>query len=282
MTQKIDTRKALLQIPSYKELDEYVILEGYRGSQAHGTHCPQHPDSIDDVDIMSIVVPPIEDYYLGLKGFGHRGNGTREIKEGKYDVVMYELHKYVNLLIKNNPNVIMLLWLEETYYTKRSKAGNFLINNRDVFSSRAAYYSFCGYAESQLQKMTNWNKDNPNAAFKGYMGEKRKKLVEKYGYDCKNASHLIRLLTMCYEFLTTSKMNVFRHDNKMLIDIKYGGWKLEQVQKEADRLKVLCQEALLHCALPVEVDVDKASDICKECIKLVAEERGVRVGSLIG
>lgn len=39
------------------------------------------------------------------------------------------------------------------------------------------------------------------------MGEKRKQLVAKHGYDTKNASHLIRLLRMGMEFLTVEEIN---------------------------------------------------------------------------
>lgn len=46
--------------------------------------------------------------------------------------------------------------------------------------------------------------------FSGYMGEKRKAMVRKYQYDVKNAAHLIRLLRMGTEFLTTGELQVYR------------------------------------------------------------------------
>ena len=57
-------------------------------------------------------------------------------------------------------------------------------------------------------------------ACKGYMGEKRKRLVEKFGYDTKNASHLIRLLRMGMEFLVDGELHVEREDAKELLRIK--------------------------------------------------------------
>jgi len=62
------------------------------------------------------------------------------------------------------------------------------------------------------------------------MGTKRKMLVEKYGYDCKNAAHLIRLLRMGVEFLKDGRLYVMREDAKQLIEIKRGEWTLEQVK----------------------------------------------------
>ena len=70
----------------------------------------------------------------------------------------------------------------------------------------------------------------------GYMGEKRKALVDKYKFDTKNASHCIRLLRMCMEALITGEVHVFREDASQLLEIKRGRWSLEQVKAEADRL----------------------------------------------
>jgi uncharacterized protein len=73
--------------------------------------------------------------------------------------------------------------------------------------------------------------------FSGYMGEKRKAMVRKYQYDVKNAAHLIRLLRMGAEFLETGTLNVYRtSDADELKVIKRGGWSLEQVKTEAERL----------------------------------------------
>lgn len=73
--------------------------------------------------------------------------------------------------------------------------------------------------------------------FSGYMGEKRKAMVRKYQYDVKNAAHLIRLLRMGAEFLESGMLNVFRtSDADELKIIKRGGWTLDQVKAEAERL----------------------------------------------
>jgi hypothetical protein len=142
------------------------------------------------------------------------------------------------------------LWLRDNHYVERHKYGQILIDNRKLFVSKKAYHSFTGYAYSQLKKMTR-------AATKGYMGEKRKALVDKYGYDCKNAAHCIRLLKMGVEFLTEGKLNVFREDAPMLIEIKMGSWELEKVKREAEKLFTLAQEAYIRSGLPNEPEYDK-------------------------
>ena len=160
-----------------KELfPDNLILCGYRGSVAHNMYIPNtDPNSIDDIDLIGVYLAPLE-YYIGL-GLGKRYRKSIEKFVSKYDVVHYELRKFVNLLTKANPNVLSLLWVKDNHYIKRTDYGNLLIENRDLFVSKLAYKSFTGYAYAQLKRMEH-------AATNGYMGEKRKRLVKKFGYDC--------------------------------------------------------------------------------------------------
>jgi predicted nucleotidyltransferase len=229
-------------------LGDWNILLAYRGSIAHGTYEPNtKPGSIDDRDLLGVCVPPLE-YYYGLKEYGSRG--TREIVDDPWDIVIYEARKTVSLLAKGNPNVLSLLWLPENLYVKKTDAGETLINNRDAFATRSTFYPFMGYAKSQLTKMER-------GAFKGYMGDKRRALVEKYGYDTKNAAHLIRLLRMGIEFLRDGELQVQRHDASELLAIKHGEWELDKVKEEARRLSALCEEAHVRSPLPKEPDLVK-------------------------
>lgn len=96
----------------------------------------------------------------------------------------------------------------------------------------------------------------------GYMGQKRRELVRRVGYDAKNAAHLIRLLRMGIEFLTEGTMHVERADAPELLDIKRGAWPLEKVKSEAERLFQLSQEAYVRSSLPPEPDRARAERLC--------------------
>jgi hypothetical protein len=87
--------------------------------------------------------------------------------------------------------------------------------------------------------------------FSGYMGEKRKAMVRKYQYDVKNAAHLIRLLRMGSEFITTGTLQAYRTtDADELKVIKRGGWTLDQVKAEAARLFDGVEAARARSAVP--------------------------------
>ncbi len=242
-----------------KELfPDNLILCGYRGSVAHNMYIPNtDPNSIDDIDLMGVYLAPLE-YYVGL-GRGRRYRKSIEKFVGKYDVVHYELRKFVNLLIKSNPNVLSLLWLRDNHYIEQTAYSNLLIENRNLFVSKLAYQSFTGYAHAQLKRMEH-------AATQGYMGAKRKQLVEKYGYDCKNAAHCIRLLKMGMEFLTTGELNVFRDDAPVLLAIKRGEWGLDEVKGEAKRLFALADEAYIRSKLPNKPDIPAIEKIVMDIV----------------
>lgn len=100
--------------------------------------------------------------------------------------------------------------------------------------------------------------------FEGYMGAKRKALVEKVGYDSKNAAHLIRLLRMGIEFLNEGILYVKRQDASQLLEIKCGEWTLEQVKHEADFLFKQAQIAYLNSKLPNDVNHEKINKLLIE------------------
>lgn len=239
-------------------LSDWCILSGYRGSIVHGMHqAPSHPDSIDDIDVMAICVEP-KDYLLGLKEYGSKG--TKEIKRNEWDIVIYTAQKFIRLLSMGNPNVLSLLWLEPNHYLVKTKAGQLLVDKKAMFVGRHVYKSFVGYAHGQLHRMTH-------SACQGYMGAKRKGLVEKFGYDTKNAAHLIRLLRMGIEFLKDGELNVLRQDAQQLLEIKRGEWTLDQVKAESDRLFKLCDDVYVVSTLPKGPDMDKVNALCVEVVE---------------
>ena len=250
-------RKLNDTINMFQEFDIFdaSILLGYRGSKAHGTYRPNNnPNSIDDIDVMGVAIAPLE-YYLGLKSFEQF-----EKQHDEWDVVIYDIRKYCRLLLKCNPNVMSLLWLPDDLYLSKTELGQELIDNRDLFVSKQSYKSFSGYAYGQLKRMTRFE-------CHGYMGEKRKSLVKKFGYDTKNASHLVRLLEMGIEFLDTGNLTVKRSNVSYLLDIKDGKYTLEQIQAKAEGLLSKIERARDECKLPDKPNFNKANELLVEIIR---------------
>jgi len=256
---------AIMRIIDKKSIDipkvlipNNTVLTGFRGSISHNTYKPSIVSSIDDIDIVSIYIAPV-DYYIGLDQDPIYKRG-KQIYENEFDSVVYELRHFTKLCLRSNPNIIPLLWLNEDHYLNKETPGEILIANRDCFSSKLAYKSFTGYANSQLEKVSK-------KEFKGYMGIKRKALVEKFGYDCVSASHTIRLFKMGIEFLETGELNVYRQeDSDLFLDIKHGKWKLSDIKELAKNLYEDAKIALVKSDLPEEPDNTTINELFREII----------------
>ena len=230
---------------------ENSIIYAYRGSIAHNLRVDDTGQT-DDTDLMGVCIAPI-DYYFGIRHFEQYEQLPSESDDR--DIVVYDIKKYFRLLLKANPNVISLLWNHPSHYIKITELGQRLIDNRHIFNSQLSFKSFHGYAYSQLKKMTH-------GAYRGYMGAKRKKLVDKFGVVGENASHLIRLLIMGTEFLNTGEFTVYReHDRDFLLSIKLGEYSMEQIQRMADKYFIDIKVAKAGSKLPKEPDYSKANEL---------------------
>jgi predicted nucleotidyltransferase len=230
---------------------DHCILYAYRGSIAHNLYIPPEEEmATDDRDLMGVCVAPL-DYYIGIRSFEQM-----EIMQGADDIVIYDLRKFMRLLMKGNPNVISLLWNKPEMYLILSTEGRQLIENRNLFMTRQLFKSFSGYAYGQLKKMFSGNTA-------GYMGAKRKEIFNKFGYDTKNAAHLIRLLRMCCEFAETGTFNVYRTtDREELLSIKRGQVQSKMIEEMADELFEKVKQYAESSNLPESADHQKCNKLC--------------------
>jgi uncharacterized protein len=233
-----------------------TISVGLRGSIAHNTYIPKEdPNSIDDIDILGVYVAPL-DHYIGLNQIPE----TKEFWVDNLDCVFYEVRKFVSMLLTFNPNVITYIWTKEEFIISETKEFKQYRNKPSMFNSKRVYKTFCGYATGQMHRMEHAKYND--------LGAKRKQLVDKFGYDVKNAAHLIRLLNMSNEFLKTGFLNTFRMvDRDLLIKIKTGHYSLVQVKEMADELFKENERLFATTILPDEPKKEIAENILIDIIK---------------
>jgi predicted nucleotidyltransferase len=215
-----------------------LILKVYAGSHSYGMDT-----ETSDEDFRGICIPPAE-YLLGLKHFEQH-----EHKEP--DEVIYSLKKFVKLALDNNPNIIDALFVDDRHIVFINEFGQELRDLRQSFLSKRIFKTYGGYAVSRLKKLTESGK-NP-------IGNKTE-LIEKYGYDTKDAAHLVRLMKMGIEILENGKVNVFRHDREMLLDIRNGKYPLIDITNNFDYLNHLLFKAYQNSQLPDEPDFEKINN----------------------
>lgn len=109
--------------------------------------------------------------------------------------------------------------------------------------------------------MDNW-KSYEN--WKANRNPARAILEERFGYDVKHASHLVRLITMGKEILTTGKVKVFRDDAEIFRGIRQGRWEYDQLIEWMDTQEAEIMEFYKFGTSPIPKtpDVEKLNDAC--------------------
>lgn len=250
---------------SNKWIEGHTIYRCLGGSHAYGLNT-----ETSDMDIRGICIPPKE-FYFGLQGF------EQQVLE-KVDCTIFGLKKFVKLARDCNPNIIELLFLKPESILYKDKYADELLKHRELFVSEKAIYTFSGYANSQLNRIKLHKKwlDNPpekpekesyihpvrgleilgeykfdkfgfdhdKKNYKAYQtwlkerNEDRLQLELKYGYDTKHAMHLIRLLKMGHEIISTGQVNTYREaDREELLSIRNGALSYDELLKYAQDLE---------------------------------------------
>lgn len=123
-------------------LGQRIMLLGLGGSYAYGTN-----NENSDIDFRGITLNLPSDL-IGLTEF-------EQYEDEKTDTVIYSFNKMVRLLLECNPNTCEILGLDEEQYLIKSKLGQELLDNTEIFLSKRAAKSFGGYATAQLRRLQN-------------------------------------------------------------------------------------------------------------------------------
>lgn len=235
-----------------KEFGELAYL-CYTGSVTYGTDLPD-----SDLDIQGFFIPHV-DYILGLKNVEHISikmeHKRRRIVEG----TIYDIRKVTKLLAGCNPNVMEMLWVRPSEILYKNSIAQMYLDNRNMFLSKRIKHTYGGYAHAQFHRMDKLNESvNQN--------KKRLKSFKQFGYDVKNAMHLIRLLMTGYEALVEGEIHVWREDRNYLINIREGDYTFEQIKEIAEKKFELMEQAYIVSKLPHTVDYGKLHTMLKHVL----------------
>lgn len=131
-----------MKIKDLKE-NKLIVLECISGSRAYGLHTPQ-----SDTDIKGVFVLPKPAFY-GL-------DYTEQVNNETNDEVYYEMKRFIDLLVKNNPNILELLSTSDDCVLYKDPIMNMV--KPELFLSRLCKQTFAGYAQSQIKKAKGLNK----------------------------------------------------------------------------------------------------------------------------
>ncbi|MES2702152.1 MAG: nucleotidyltransferase domain-containing protein [Bacteroidota bacterium] len=164
---------------------QLMLLQCISGSNAYGLALPT-----SDTDIKGV---------FGIDKAGYYGlHYTPQVANDTNDIVYYELRRFVELLVRNNPNILELLNTPADCVLYRHPVMDEI--RPELFLSKLCRESFAGYAQTQIKKARGLNKKifNPVAkerktiidfcyVISGYAAVPLHLWLEKQGYtqeDC--------------------------------------------------------------------------------------------------
>ena len=302
-------------------VDSTILLVRH-GSQAYGTATPE-----SDLDVKGVAIPPRK-YFTGFLNHFEQA----ESKEPN-DLTIYDIRKFIQLAADCNPNIIEVLWADESDYLYIDWWGKLLVQHRADFLSQKARHTFSGYAIAQLKRIKthrrwllhppkekpqrhHYNLPETTVIAKDQMGviqnfeekgvcdldaqfgatvmeayrrersywnamtewgqylnwkqtrnPKRAELEAKFGYDCKHAMHLVRLMRMCREVLTSGKVVVRRHDAEELTAIRNGAWDYDFLIQWAEEKDAELGELVKTTQLPHHPDRVALDRLCRKVVE---------------
>jgi predicted nucleotidyltransferase len=192
------------------------------GSTMYGTNTPESDD-----DIIGIFIEDIN-YIVGRKRVeqvefltNSTSSGKRN-KAGDKDYKLYSLTKWFQMAINNNPNVLELFFAPTNCILYESDEWKKIREHKDLFLSLKSFHSFSGYAHSQGLRLEIKSGNNTG----------RKDLQEKYGFDVKLASHMLRLYYECRQLLKEHQITMPLPDRVEILQYKRGEYPGEEGLKK--------------------------------------------------
>lgn len=344
----------MIQLPNSFKL----IFRCLAGSHLYGTNTPQ-----SDIDERGVFIAD-ETYFYGFL------NRVEQFEDKKNDITYFEIRKFMQLAMENNPNIIELLFVPKDKWLQNSVDWLQISKNRDLFVSKKSKFTFSGYAHSQFNRIKlhrSWllnpptkkpkrsdyglsesksdltkdqigalnvlvamklenvkefhplkeqleqmqetydfkalckqfpnldkeatqailpisdqfieilQKENSYAMAERYFNQyenwkknrnpERAKLEEKYGFDTKHGSHLVRLITEGEELLTTGKITFPRPDAKFLLEIKNGTYKYEEISNLLESFDLKFNELYEKSVLPHTANKVAIDKLCQKITK---------------
>jgi hypothetical protein len=235
-------------------LPESYGREIYRcqvGSGVHGVTVSGQ----DDRDEMGMCIERPE-YVIGLKSFEQyvyrtQPEGVRS-GYGDLDLTVYSLRKWTRLALAGNPSVLIPLFVPFDEVVIVTEVGLGIRKHPDRFLSKQTAARFLGYMQAQREQMMG---------LRGKKHTNRPELIEKYGFDCKFAYHMVRLGLQGVELLRTGKITlpIPEPDRTWLSELRVGKRTKEDALDYAVELESDLRKLRLTSDLPEHPDYDRAN-----------------------
>ncbi len=225
--------------PEAIELDEgeQLLLLGVTGSTAYGL---SHEGS--DVDRLGIYAAPTE----ALFRLGFNLAKASHVLTEPDDVQLHEIGKYVGLVLKGNPTVTELLYLESHEFVD-PRVQPLIDMRSELLGQRTVRAAYTGYAIAQAKRLANREAEGRD----GFNSDLAKRTA-------KHGRHCFRLMLQAEELLTTGNITVDVSDHRDEL-FEIGELAENDVAAFQSRFEERCAHIdELNSILPMEPNVEAA------------------------
>jgi len=204
-----------------------------------------------DYDFIAFIVPTLEDMY-------GRDEYFKEIKGGGYEIRVHDLRKLPDLLCKSNPSYLELIFSRNNFMN--GDMYTMLYEKRERIAKMNLPYLYSASVGIFLNKMKYLERGTGNT----------QDLVEKYGYDTKQAMHAYRILSVLQWFSDGGNFeNAIRYGDTaagkerrdLLLGIRNGKFTLNEMKDVLEERLKDTKERYKEKYLSAEADREMADAI---------------------
>lgn len=243
----------------------WIVYEYIRGSKLYKVNLD---DGQSDTDIGGVFICPPE-MLLGL-----RSGYVEQVTDAKGDTVFYEFGRWMELLLKSNPNAIESLFVPEEYVIGEiHPIVQEVIKNRDLFLSKEIFKSTYGYAMAQIHRARGYNKlcNIPEDfqrkdildfcyTFKGQGSQPIKQFLEDNGLNQKycglvNVPNMTGVYAVYYDLPAYFKFETLSNETKSKIKFDICNMTWDELVDKIEK-----REFQGYCGI-ANPDTDKSNDV---------------------
>lgn len=187
-------------------MERQIVLKALVGSHNYGLNTPE-----SDKDYKVFVLPTFEELYFG-KMYSKSIIGEAE------DCDIHDVRKIINLFFKSNVNFLEVLFSKEIIIPEDYPEINQIVSMKKEIAKMNLPRLFDACNGMHTEKMKQLSKGTEGTQY----------LVDKFGYDTKQALHAYRILNFIVRFEATNfedfegAMKYDGEDLKFMLDIKNG------------------------------------------------------------
>lgn len=243
---------------------ENLCLLVKTGSEVYGCKT----DS-SDLDLAAVCVPtknilfPYEDCIFG---FGSRPRTFETYQKHhiqhentEVDLTIYSIVKFFELCRQGNPNLIDILFTPERYVVHETTIGRVIRENKNLFISGRIVDKYLAYCSNHIANLREYKAVG-----------KRASLLEKYGFDTKDAGNTIRGALSVYQILDTGTYDPSIYGDH-ISDIRSGVYSYEEICDEFQDIKENIKSLRLEVvgkSIPEEAPEKPLKDLLVKCLEI--------------